>query len=97
MYRIISKLLSGIGKVVMEELPSFMVILLLLSIPASYEIVNGKHFAKMLFLTAVIQAVPYAFVACLLAQLTNRYIRWIIITVCLLLFIVESFVYLRFD
>ena len=96
----INNIVSKIGASVVDNFPFFVILILLLALPAGYGAFgNERYFQPVLFLTATVQAITLStFLACLFNDSSplKKIGRVIIFTIFLSLFLTESFVYSNF-
>ena len=97
MFSKLKSFFSYVGECVVRELPFFIISVFLLSMPAAYE-GNGvhRHFAVVLLTTSIPISMLISTLACILVRLGKKYVKWLIMTLWLLLFITETFIYFRF-
>lgn len=93
------KLFDTIGNSIVSELPFFIIVLFLLSLPAGYGAFgNERRFQFVLFATAFIQSIAYATPLCILIYhiKKNMGVKYVLGACILSLFIIETFTYIKF-
>lgn len=94
----INSLFSAIGETITRELPFFILCLLLISIPAGYQLgIDAFSYSLPLFLSSMLQSVPIVLCCCIAVRYISKYFRYIIIFSFLALFIIETFAFFQFN